>query len=392
MRATHALLFVSVVVVAGVRPAAAADKMDLATIRTAVSFYTDSVKTLEGRYHDRSTYQPKKRSPSTVYFEDERRVIDFAADVPNGRWSTDTSKSFSIERLSPDRFESRDVSMFDGQESYQLSYTLAKAPFIEFGPPPGVPDQLTISSGAEGESSSTPLHFAGLRLRHSQGGMLASALQSGKGRLEGLEEIDGHDCYRIEVEFGSLKLIVWLDPQHDFLPRRQEYRGGGKEHDWKMLAFLFETLEFKQFADAAHGNQRWFPQHVKTTFSTDMKHEIELIELQINPPLKITHFQVDAATLPDGVKLVNYKTPQKATFTGGRRDLWEARQKLVDAHDERCHEVLGESAKSDDPIRANPLTSGGWLAWLVGLGSLAVLTLGIRLLMRNRRATSPAGQ
>jgi len=148
--AVHALLFVAVVVVAGVRPASGADKMDLATIRAAVSFYADSVKTLEGRYEDRSTYRPKKRSPNDIYFDDERRVIDFAADVPHGRWSTDTTKSFFIERLSPDRFESRDVSMFDGQQSYQLSYTLAKAPFIELGPPPGVPDQLTISSGAEG--------------------------------------------------------------------------------------------------------------------------------------------------------------------------------------------------------------------------------------------------
>ena len=78
--------------------------------------------------------------------------------------------------------------------------------------------------------------------------------------------MNGAPCVRVVVEYakGDIKFIGWLDPAHDFLPRRWtrpkppqlQPKGADKSPTYMEQ---FDIFEFRKFPDLTGGNEKWFP-------------------------------------------------------------------------------------------------------------------------------------
>lgn len=377
----------------GVSRVSAADEIDLPTIRAALDFYTSSVKTLEGRYSLSAQLEPGfEYGPHVLVMEDLRREIGFAADLERGWTSLDETKSWLYSGISKEkRFEVRTVESFDGNRYHALLYTVTKSP-IPTKVPFRVPHQLNMFSHDETRIDYGPWSFAGLRLKRFEVS-LAALLQTSAARLDGRETLDGSECYRVVAERDGIRFIAWLDPQHDFLPRRQQYIDLTKAEESNPPLYLLENTEFRQFTDDAHGTRRWFPVRGKARDFTREIKTIEVAELRINVPLKRSQFQIDPETLPDGVEINDAsQSPMQVSYTGGRVDLWNERQRLVDQQTDKMAEILGIDMRppstrpsgTHGTVRAEPPRQAQWRVWLLAAGSVILIAVGARKILHAR--------
>lgn len=264
----------------GINQARAADKApDLKTIQAAVDLYSQRVKSLKGKFIKKFTREPGATYPLPGNFPgDHRTETTFLADIRERKTFLDERKSYWEQGVGETRvpFGIHDLRAFDGTSSYQVEHSHFKSA-VETELPPDLPMILTISTGKSKISSQYMLwDFAGFR-----GSGLANALRHPGIKVERMEDANGASCVRVaQVEGNVRPLVVWLDPRHDFLPRRIELRrpldGKISVHD------RFDIMESRKFPDAAGGNEIWFPVRAKVWNYMQTIQEFEVVELTIS--------------------------------------------------------------------------------------------------------------
>lgn len=320
------------------RTAASDGEADLKTIQSAVESYANSIHSLTGRVTVRVTPSQHTSTlhPAALVMEDWTEVIDFEYDLARGRTFEDARASWIYGDFSQDRFEKRVIRTFDGEHRFALLHTLTKDP-VDVPIPTEVPHKLHIFAGAGPQVGYSLPNFVGLPVRGFDMS-LAGLVRSRSARLYGRETVAGSSCYRISVERPDGRLVVWLDPKHDFLPKRQEFTRLPADrkppyHNNEIL----EVIEFGRFP-MQDGGSRWFPIRVTARTWIDTTVNYEVVTLQINPVLQPERFQVDPESLPEGVQVRRDGT---LSYTGGRHDLWQERERLLDEHSRIIREKLG---------------------------------------------------
>jgi hypothetical protein len=365
-----------------------AGAIDLPTIRAALQSHVDTIKTLEGRYRGKSTYHAK-REPGRRYFDERRAEGTFAADIEHGRVAVEELDSFIIKNLSPVRFVVRRVNRFDGQSSYNLAYTNKESPFLELGPPADVPHHLQIKGGDDTRSSYLVSDFAGMRLHAFGGGTLSALVRVEPAEVKE-EKVDGNRCIRVTVTKKNERLIAWLDPEQSFIPRQIQVFKTQEGGDWKLMEDL-KSLEFERYSLGATGNENEcvLPVRCRAQNWAEMEHDLEFIDLKVNVSLPIEIFQVDPATLADGVQVDG--GPGKSFMTGDRTDLFRERNAQLTAFNKHCEQEIAKNSPADAaarelaPVQATPPNTSRWpVASLLG-GSLVLLVLGVVLVVRAYR-------
>jgi hypothetical protein len=388
------------------RRAAAADKTpDIATIRAAVDFYAASIKTLEGKGVSKWSRGPnspgaKGGIPLT---NDLRFDIVFLADIPNHKSFFDERKTYYLLGTNGDKmpFGIHTTTAFDGTLHFSMTHTHVVSP-VETELAPDIPYDLNVSRNDATHNRSTPWDYSGLRI---SGGNLASFLRDPAARIDGQEKVNDANCVRVVVEpsKGEPTFIAWLDPAHDFLPRRwtrpkpAALQAKSADNSPKYLIQL-DVFEFRKFPDLAGGNEKWFPVRGREHNWLDESHDDEITELKINPTIDGDRFSIQATTLVDGVR-VNDSTGdgREASYTGGRQDLWEDRKRQLDDETRRMNVVLaslqnasatpgvGTDGLPKPGIVAEVLSLPGGTRYVIAACSVALVGVGVISILRKRR-------
>ena len=313
-------------------PAQVAEK--LRVIDKAVSNFASSISTLEGKFEYRII--PAANYPETsdsVTFEDRQYVVSFLADVVHGWQRLDTTSSWLFPWYSTDqRFVYREVDYNDGNKAATLIHHFVESP-VESEIPAGAPMFLNMQP-VRTDSVFGPWRYSGLQIHISSGpGLgLASLFQANAVTLDGEEVIDGVSCVRIVArDYGQ---IFWLDPEHDYLPRKQVF--GLETGDNERVIFVHK---FGRFDDGA-GNKIWFPTSGVAELGI-VNYTYELKELTLNPPCTREQFMIDPKSLPPGV-LVR-EIGGKDWVVGDRRDLFDKMECLRARRAEMIEERLKKS-------------------------------------------------
>ena len=324
---------------------------DLKTVAAAVIHNHASIRSMEGRFESKMTPAPKlpERAVDVVTedMKDSRSSVVFRTDIVHGRTHIDETRSFIYPGLSEtQRFVVREISSFDGQESFVLEHTLAESP-VPAHVPPNVPHTLSIKGGSDPTYIIYwPWHFAGLRLSDVPQESLASLFQSNLVTIDGEESVDGVKCIVISVNTDARRgaLRMWLDPHHDYLPRKQIYvsPSGNAESELTLV-----VKRFQQYDDGS-GKLRWFPKEgvVHTAFGD---RSVELVELRLNVDCDQQLFAIDPETLPPGIKVHDSKGDW---VTGGRDDVYRELRKLMAEQDQIMEERLRDSGSDGSTVRS----------------------------------------
>ena len=354
---------------------------DLNTVRAAVSFYHDSIRSMEGRFESRIVPTEKwVHRPGSLVMEDCRAFIEFRADNVHGWTRFDETESFTYSWLSKtEPMVSHSISCFDGDRPYNLTHTLVKSP-IPARVPPGVPVMLGISGTDQTAPVFGPWYFAGLRFHSEPGQSLASCFQRNLVSIDGEEAVDGVNCVMISANTGFLDYKMWLDPNHDYLPRKQTYGPqGGTPGEYRTLV----VLEFEQFDDGS-GNLRWFPKKAVAR-AEQMEYPIEIVELRLNVECRKEEFRIDPESLPPGVEVVDDLKGIRSV-TGGRDDLYKELKGLRDEQDGIMEAKLAASRSADtmatpstgdgNPVRVEP-RSDNWTAFFLATAGCVFVVAGL---------------
>lgn len=346
-----------------------AEPPNLNTVRAAVSFYHDSIRSMEGRFESRIVPTEKMvHRPGSLVMEDFRHSIQFRADIVHGWTRFDDTHSFIYSWLSDtERMVSHSINCFDGDRPYNLTHTLVKSP-VPARVPPGIPIMLGMSGTDQTASIFGPWYFAGLRFHGEPGQNLASCFQRNLVSIDGEESVDGVNCVVISANTGFLDYKMWLDPNHDYLPRKQTYGPqGGTPGEYRTLV----VHEFEQFDDGS-GNLRWFPKKA-VAHAEQMEYPIEIVELRLNVECRKEEFRIDPESLPPGVEVVDDLKGIRSV-TGGRDDLYKELKGLREEQDAIMHAKLAASQSATtaatpsigdgNPVRVEP-RSDNWMTYFV---------------------------
>jgi hypothetical protein len=284
----------------------------LTVIRAAIAEYAAQVQSLEGKYSNSLVSKPPGSTGSNSH-QTSQIETDLAVDLKNFRMAIDSRERVKFADMPGGTLRiRRDVRYGDGT-NYHLTY-YQREPQRD-GDDWGEPHLLIISPGA-GNGPHNLCDLAGLGQRSGAGlvARLADGDRYGNVHYDGTEVVNGGLCERVTITIDTEQTSMWLDPAHDYLPRRQELKG-----------LVLDVFEFQQFRDAATGGQRWFPSRGAIRWDGVTDTEFTVAELTINPALDANRFRIDPGSLPDGVKVRNDTKGSPTTFTGDREDLWKAR-------------------------------------------------------------------
>lgn len=217
---------------------------------------------------------------------------------------------------------------------------------------------------------------------------LQSLMKRGRMSHLGTESIGGQDCE--VVDFGEYegfsdwvyRAKLWLDLQHDFLPKKLELgiiRNAKTGELSPPLAWRGEVAEFIQADDPASSRKRWFPKR-----ATVLGSELIVQNVRFNQPVETKRFVPE---LPAGTTIQYLDETErlgdsdvripKTEITGG-----EEGRKLFLARAERQKE---ENRVKRAQIIADLQSSSRnrWLWW--GSGIFAATILGFLLFRSSRR-------
>ncbi|RLT07974.1 MAG: hypothetical protein DWI22_08795 [Planctomycetota bacterium] len=356
----------------------------LDVIEKAVTFYADSISTLEGKFEHRVISRGKSPGgPDVIKMEDRINETTFLADVVHGWRKLDETGSWLYSWYSTDqKFVDRSVQYFDGNKACALTHHFLESP-VDVEIPAGAPMFLNMQPHDLTDPVFGPWFFSALQLRGLSGRGLASLFQEKVVTLDGEEEIDGARCVRITGRIQGRIYQFWLDPDRDYLPRKQVFGPESKEYEQQML-----VKGFKQFDDGS-GNLRWFPTSgvAITDFS---QHPYELLELKLNPVLTQDQFMINPETLPPGVQV--HEMDGKKWVVGGRQDLFEQLEKQRDKQDEmmeeRLHKARGAivTSKKGEPevVRVTEETFP-WIQIAMFCAGAILIGIGVRTWFAHRR-------
>jgi hypothetical protein len=383
------MVIAAVVLMAG--PAAACAQ-DLPAIRKAVDDYAAGLNTLEGSFKEQSR-SDFNRSSRDLVMEETVYERQFAIDFKRNRMLVDERKRWIFRVASEiEPFRARTIRAFDGEAGAFMVYATQYP--SRFPSPADAPHTLSLGGAPNLKHDVFPWDLAGLRLPEGHG-TLSSLLRLRDARVEGRDQVGEADCLRISSATGSSRYTIWLDEEHDFLPRRIEYaRSSGAEPPPLLRAdqpnpdrqWLYRVDSFRELDDLAGGGKRWFPAH-GVIESEHTVRQLEVVDVRMNADLPRERFQIDTGALPDGVHVRErgdpiQGTPGKEWHTGDRKDLFDEVEKLMESNHDEIMALHQESlpppvVKPAPPVEpeADPIEPGGLALWRWILGGGAGLLL-----------------
>ena len=292
----------------------------LAALRAAVEACAASIRTLEGRYEATSI------TIGQSAIDKQHLTVEFAVSFTTSQSILDERKLEVSPKDPALARRSRRIDAANGTLTF-LSTDLRAAP-TDWGQP-----HWFVGHQNSQNRASTLWHLAALATPASgvtNPGLvrlwsLATENWGGDAKYEGTEKVNGARCERVTIRYPDRRVTFWLDPEHDYLPRRQEFidlAPAGKPG--KTTTNLIETFEFAGYRDVESGDTRWFPARGREQWHGVQVIEYHVKDLTINPTLESGRFQIDIDSLPDGVQTAG--AVGHPAFTGDRRDLFEARE------------------------------------------------------------------
>lgn len=403
MRARTLIAFVgTIAVISLLRTDSHAADAEIERIVAAIEDYSRQINTLQGTYDLTMTshLDESKLGPRGLVRRDMRDVVQFSADVRDGRIAIEKTSWFRYPDVSPDLWELRSKSGFDGTRSYDLSFTSKEAPFKELGPDPDVPFRMAFVGTNPTFGGLHLLDWTGLRVppmfpsKNLAGLCRTARLSLGTGQT-----IAGQLMPQLILEDGVYALEVTVDPNYGYIPRAIRVLGISKDLKdpaKRPARTTMEVLEYMEVKDSSSGGRVWFP--LRGTGKSLMDYEFLVREMVLNPSLEPSTFQVDVDSLPPGV-LVEGDGPNRY-YTGDAKELWEFRKKKYSDRSQRIEEILkakrGASAissaaaaplspvpSSSTNVRVAP-SSPHWIFWLIGVCSIGTLACGLYLMSKRR--------
>lgn len=354
----------------------------LATIRAAVEDYASHIKSLEGQYEMAFTANGQYAGSN------ESMTVDFAADLTKQRMIHDEHRVQSSPK-SP--AITRRTRRLDAENALLTFTPRDGAAQTDWGEPHTLYTQRRTNP-----KGSTLWHLAGLAARHQAVGGLARLWSSatenwgGDAKYEGKEQMNGALCERVTIRFPGGCVRLWLDPARDYLPRRQEFIKIADGNSGKSTTDVIDSFEFAKYHDAEADVMRWFPSRGRDQWKSIETAEYVLKQLTINPPLDDKRFQVDIASLPDGVQVIDNQSAGGTSYTGDRRDLWEARERArVESRQEATLKGLfpqstGIATPGESDIYRDAFSRLPW--WVFPFVAAAIGLLIVLVVVRVRRA------
>ncbi|MFN0052887.1 MAG: hypothetical protein ACKV0T_11905 [Planctomycetales bacterium] len=377
---------------------------DLERIRAGFERHLGQVKSLAGKGRMREINHAWEKSQAATQISSSESELEFLLEIPSGCWKLNRLTTFHLLHISPHRFVRREWMWFDGMYSHILHWTFKESPFDEGGPPPDVPYRLRTTTHDESNLKYVLHDFAGLRLRQDFKGLRLADLLRTNARLDGVETIHGARCSRIVLIRYTGMIIVWLDEDHGFVPRRLQYFYRDLQGKFESLS---ETLEIPAVSrQSAVGLETpiWLPTRTVATNGGPMETQLDIDELQINEPTSPEQFQFDPNALPEGI---SYDLGDgRRGYTGDRADLYKERVALVDAQERLMDEAKARNAShrspptamqsatgpANGPAASTIATAAPWPAWVwvVSLLGLLLAGAGWAIVVKRRRRQSPS--
>ena len=337
--------------------AAAADgERSLDELRAALRFQLSSFRSISAKYE--LSYQPNDKD---------------GAGRPWGPDSHDWAEShdrklliaFATERQrTPQNF----LQSFDGAKAYYYSWA---------GNSPN-PGTLKISKALDRYSSAiTPNRLLGRTIAVLDCSVL-DIVDDPAASLAGKEAIDGQEYWRVNLDGVATAttratVSVYLDPQHDYLPKRISIDRTIKGRDYRMSC---EVDEFSRVSDKETSSDRWFPIQ-GTLYQPHGRHMLSISEILVNVALEDDRFR---PTVPDGTRVYDWTTGEEvASIAGGRRARDEiAKKRAEDAKRELANkkDALAKARDEGAPLDVSA-QNGWWGSRATFYASIGLITAGL---------------
>lgn len=230
----------------------------------------------------------------------------------------------------------------------------------------------------------TPAFWLGSSLSNTTETLL-TLLDRDEAVLVGMEEIDGFRCAHVDLgdnpcDSGSRwHWDVWLDLQHDCLPRRitsvpvdnERLRNLGCVDDLRVV-------EFQRVEDTAFSTHRWFPtEMISTSLGRMNTLSVQSVELNVPIPREAFIPEPDFGTRIAEVPAVG--EARRVTVYGGEAALQARRGRIV----ERAHQLAREARSAEGPhVDASP-RSNAFLFSVLRWAALGALLLAGWLVRRR---------
>jgi len=304
-----------------VRDVRTAKKLRL--IAAAANDYATNMQSFAGRF------ETSCHGSAQGISQDAEKKCDFVVDTAHNSFLLDSWVSVNFSAFPGTTFRFRDVTATDGVWDRHLTYS-RRAPQSD-GDDWGEPHVLTMDHVRSTLPQAGPWYLIGLiPIGHTTNlaEQFENAALYGKFRYDGAEVMHDALCERVTIDLGTGPLTFWLDPACGYLPRRQQLAE----------RTLIDVFEFQEFTDETSRVTRWFPSRGRYDCGGFVT-EIVVKELKMNPAVDAKTFQIDVATLPDGVQVIEIHN-NRMMYTGGREDLWKAH----DQEHEAGMEILRQRA------------------------------------------------
>lgn len=355
-------------------------------IRSAVDRFTRTIERLQGTHVQ--TYQNSgkaSRSNGAVVMEDLRVETDFKVDFVHGRTALVENRTWYYRNVSAEPFSAQGMLMrFNGETNYGL-HTVPKHPPLEHSRAPqhampGAPFTLVVGGT---DQTSTPHHIwylAGLPCS-GPNVTLAAVLNTKEARIGKKKVVDEVECVQLFATVSGWTIEAALDPNASWLPRRYQATRPGN-------GFKYEhsTTEFKQFPIAGSDESIWFPAQGSRLVLADVPTHVNLtlLDLAVNVPMAKEEFEIDIATLPDGVRV--HGLPG-VNYTGGRKDLFDAVDQEIAEESQQIKAIREKTlrqtaAQPESPVRVRSKSFWSAVPIVVAAVSLIALLFGVRLAVR----------
>lgn len=326
-------------------------------VRAKVDETLGSILTLRVRYRRSQSIDPE--SPVDLRGVDS---IDWHDHVWTW-WMDGEKRAVECEPMPLPESALRIHETSDGQKTYIADYKVDN---------PEVMTALAINSpaGRARFYNFYPDSWLGLRLDRTDH-TLRSLLARQEAMVIGWEELDKHDCLRVNLgecqshSGTSIWFEVWLDPEHDWLPRQMVSRNSVRGTTGKAAEHVYRHVitDFRQILDPVLNRMRWFPskRHVRELARIDF----DVLEVAVNEQLPKSLFVIEPQRgteiqewLPN-----NPEQPAQWRIHGGQHAVAGVRQQTVEAG--RAMWATAESNSVDASPR--PTLSMTMYSWIVAI-------------------------
>ncbi|HUY93357.1 MAG TPA: hypothetical protein VMV10_31815 [Pirellulales bacterium] len=203
--------------------------------------------------------------------------------------------------------------------------------------------------------------------------------------LVGEETISGRRCYKVDIARTegpagkTVKIDVWLDCEHDYLPARIVWRYDTGDPQFDRFVTTMEIKDYLRVRDAASGAERWFAKLATAGNEYSHTSTLKVKSVTINQPLKLERFRPKA---PDGTTVIDMSgagEPKSYTL-GGQK----AQQAMIERAAEQTKREM-RSAPSSQEVALNARPQHGLPVAtyvLVAVGAVCMSIVAYRMCRR----------